>query len=92
MYFQPGYAVYYFNAGSLHHFGCGKIIFFVEAGFQFHEYSDFLTVLGSSYQGVDDSGVFGYAVLSHHDFTGFRVVHGFIQEVDEVLKRVIRVI
>ena len=35
---------------------------------------------------------FRYAVLSYHDFTGFRVVHGFIQEVDKVLERVIRVI
>ena len=48
--------------------------------------------LGGGYQGVDDGGVFRYAVLSYHDFTGFRVVHGFIQEVDEVLERVIRVI
>lgn len=48
--------------------------------------------MGGGYQGVDDGGVFSYAVLGYHDFTGFRVVHGFIQEVDEVLERVIRVI
>ena len=85
-------AVYYFNAGGLHHFGGGKVVFFIKAGFQFHKYGDFLAVLGGGYQGVDDGGVFRYAVLSYHDFTGFRVVHGFIQEVDEVLERVIRVI
>ena len=78
VYFQTGYAVYYFNAGGLHHFGRGKVVFFVETGFQFHKYSDFLAVLGGGYQGVDDGGVFGYAVLGYHDFTGFRVVHGFI--------------
>ena len=92
MHFQTRDAVDYLDTGGLHHFGGGKVVFFIKAGFQFHKYGDFLAVLGGGYQGVDDGGVFSYAVLGYHDFTGFRVVHGFIQEVDEVLERVIRVI
>ncbi|CDA84521.1 unknown [Bacteroides sp. CAG:754] len=90
--FQAGDAVYYFDAGGLHHFGGGEVVLFVETGFQFYEYGDFLAVLGSGYQGVDDGGVFGYTVLRHHDFTGFRVVNSFVEEVDEVLEGVVRVI
>lgn len=92
MHFQSGDTVYDFDAGSLHHFGGGEVVFFVKTGLQFYEYGDFLTVLGSGYQGVDDNGVFGYAVLRHHDFAGFRVVHGFVEEVDEMLERVVGVV
>ncbi len=76
----------------MHHFGRGKVVLRRSRAFSFHEYGYFLAVLGGGYQGVDDGGVFSYTVLGYHDFTGFRVVHGFIQEVDEVLKGVIRVI
>ena len=85
MHLQTGNAVYDFYTGGLHHFGRGQVVLFVETSFQLYKYCDFLAVLGSGYQGVDDGGVLRHTVLRHHDFTGFRIVHGFVKEVDEVL-------
>ena len=92
VYFQAGDAINDFDAGSLHHFGSGEVVLFVETGFEFDKYSDLLAVLGSGYQGVDNSGVFGYPVLGDHYFTCFRVVHCFVEEVREVLEGVVRII
>ena len=92
MHLQTGNAVYDFYTGGLHHFGRGQVVLFVETSFQLYKYCDFLAVLGGGYQGVDDGGVLRHTVLRHHDFTGFRIVHGFVKEVDEVLEGVIGVI
>ena len=45
-----------------------------------------------SYQGVDNCGVFRNAVLGYHDFAHGGFVYGFVQEMDEVLERVVRVV
>ncbi len=57
---------------ALHHFGSGEVVLFVETGFEFDKYSDLLAVLGSGYQGVDNSGVF--------DLMTSRFFHGIHEE------------
>ena len=91
MYFQFGYTIYNIDTRCFHHFGGGKVVLFIEAGFQFHEDRDFLSILGGSYQGIDNGGVFRHPVLGYHDFAYGRFVHRLVQKVDEVLERVVRV-
>ena len=88
---QSGYAEQNVDAGSLHHLCGRKVVFFIEAGFQLYEDGYLLAVLCCGYQSVDDCGVLGNAVLGYHDFVYRRFVHGFIQEMNEVLERVVRV-
>ena len=92
MHFQSRDTIYYLYAGGLHHFGGGKVVLFIEAGFQLNEYGYFLAVLGGGYQGVDNGGVFCHTVLCDHDFPRFRVMNGFIKEMDEVFEGMIRII
>ena len=88
---QSGYAVDDIDAGGFHHLGGCQVVLFIETGFQFYEDGHFLAVLCGGYQGVDDGGVFGNAVLGHHDLADGRLVHCFVQEMDEVFERVVGV-
>ena len=88
MHFQSGQAEQDVDAGGFHHLGGCQVVLFIETCFQFYEDGHFLAVLCGGYQGVDDGGVFGNAVLGHHDLADGRLVHCFVQEMDEVFERV----
>ena len=91
MHLQSGQAEQDVDAGGFHHLGGCQVVLFIETGFQFYEDGHFLAVLCGGYQGVDDGGVFGNAVLGHHDLADGRLVHCFVQEMDEVFERVVGV-
>ena len=92
MYLQSGQAEQDIDAGCFHHLGGCQVVLLIEAGFQLHENGYFLAILRSGYQGVDNGGVFRDTILGDHNLAYGRLVYGFVQEMDEVLERVVGIV